>query len=469
MLDVHKGNVERLTIGLIPQRSPGTVPARPDGRSPEPSPREFVVIHFTAPTRVTGPIIQNATAAESNYLGYRLIVEGGNSWFQPDDRTLVMSSQELVKLAIAGGKQSRLKIADSDGWRAVAANPFAVALNIDGARTWFESFAAQADWLQPYAPLWADTTAVYAGAALDKQIQLVGTVQCREPSDVGTVADTISAALTLAKNTSVRYRGRLGELSGDDRPVATILLDLADSLLNSARVERQAGNQVRISSASQVTPDTLRTISTAFARSSAASGRAVASNNLKQLMLAMHNYHSAHGHFPPAVVLGRDGKGGMPHSWRIALLPFIEQNQLHQSYRFDEPWDSESNLKLLAQMPAVYRSPSDAPESTKSGYFALVGPGTVFSKPGGIALHDILDGTSNTIALVEARRDVPWTKPEDIAYSPDKPLPVLGVDPDPNIQVAFCDGSVRVLSRKVDANLLRAMITIAGQEVIALP
>ena len=67
----------------------------------------------------------------------------------------------------------------------------------------------------------------------------------------------------------------------------------------------------------------------------------------------MHNYHDTHGQFPPAVVVGPDSK--TPHSWRVELLPFLDQDALFKEYRLNEPWDSEANKKVLAQSPAVFR------------------------------------------------------------------------------------------------------------------
>ena len=88
----------------------------------------------------------------------------------------------------------------------------------------------------------------------------------------------------------------------------------------------------------------------------AAARRVQSQNNLKQIALALHNYHSAYTHFPAQTVLGPDGK--TVHSWRVAILPFLNQVDLYKQYQLSEPWDSESNLKVLSQMPPVYRDPN---------------------------------------------------------------------------------------------------------------
>ena len=139
-------------------------------------------------------------------------------------------------------------------------------------------------------------------------------------------------------------------------------------------------------------------------------------NNLKQIGLAMHNYLSAHGTFPPAYSKGPDGKPLL--SWPVHILPYLEQKSLYDEFHKDEPWDSEHNKALIARMPAVYHCPSGRPTPAKEGktsYLTPRGPGTVFPGAEGIKIKDIKDGTSNTIIVVDASdaAAVTWTKPED--------------------------------------------------------
>jgi hypothetical protein len=163
-------------------------------------------------------------------------------------------------------------------------------------------------------------------------------------------------------------------------------------------------------------------------------------SNLKRLAIAAHNFRDVHERFPPAVLMGPDGQ--IPHSWRIELLPFVDQEALYKQYRMNEPWDSENNKKVLEKMPAVFRSPFDDPKSTNSGYYALVGPGTMFEGTAGIRMAQVTDGSSNTLLIVEAKRSIPWTKPDDIAFDPEKPLPEVGGFIKGRFAGAMADGSV---------------------------
>lgn len=209
-------------------------------------------------------------------------------------------------------------------------------------------------------------------------------------------------------------------------------------------------------------------------------------NNLKQLALAMHNYHDVHKHFPPAVVLGPDGK--TPHSWRVELLPFLEAAHLYEQYKRDEPWDSPNNKKVLAQMPDVFRAPGDAQDSTNTSYFLPTGSQTLFplKKPQTMAdlqksqsesdvekratrFADVrLDGLSNTIAIIETKRDVPWTRPQDIDCDPKIPLPKFGRLYDDRFHIALADGSTRSLKSSIDEKTMRQLLSPAGGEPVDL-
>jgi hypothetical protein len=193
-------------------------------------------------------------------------------------------------------------------------------------------------------------------------------------------------------------------------------------------------------------------------------------SGLRLVGLAIHRYLDRHQQrFPPAIVLGPDGK--TPHSWRVEILPFLGKGgeALYKEYRLDEPWDSPANKRVLAQMPDVFRSADDDLRSTNASFFALVGPGTVFEGKDGIKINQIFDGTSTTILLVEAKRNIPWTKPEDIPYDPAKPLPALGGFDGDQFLAQFADCvAVRRLSMRLGERTLKGLIGRNDRTVIDL-
>ena len=195
--------------------------------------------------------------------------------------------------------------------------------------------------------------------------------------------------------------------------------------------------------------------------------RMISSNNLKQLALGMEVFASAHKRFPAAAI--RDANGKPLLSWRVEILPYIEQKDLYTQFRLDEPWDSEHNKALLAKMPAIFRGPYIDAGSTNAAYFVPTGKGMFAGDDQGKRFKDITDGTSRTIMLIEAKREIPWTKPEDIEIDPDsaKPLPTFGFPQAGGVfVVAFADGSVKKVADTIDPKLLRELLTVAGGEAI---
>ncbi len=186
-------------------------------------------------------------------------------------------------------------------------------------------------------------------------------------------------------------------------------------------------------------------------------------NNLKQIVLAMHNFHDANNFFPGDIT---DKEGRPTLSWRVAILPYLDEEKLYKEFKFDEPWDSEHNKKLLAKMPDIFRVGFEAKGATKTYYQGFAGPGTVFEPGQKVKITDITDGTSNTIAVVEAGPPVEWTKPADIPYAPKKPLAGMG-GPFTNVLMAgTADGAVHSFRRDLDEKNLRRFIERADGEPI---
>jgi hypothetical protein len=185
--------------------------------------------------------------------------------------------------------------------------------------------------------------------------------------------------------------------------------------------------------------------------------------------LAVANYHETYGCFPPAYIAGRDGKP--MHSWRVLILPFLEQQALYNAYKFDEPWNGPHNRKLASQIGTIYlRSGLDSNQSQTTSFVAVVGPQTVWPGSQPKSYKDVADGTHNTLMIVE----VPdgqflWMEPKDLEFDSmsfkinDGSGRGLGSRLG-GARVVSADGAVRTLPNDFDANKLRAMLTANGGE-----
>ena len=192
--------------------------------------------------------------------------------------------------------------------------------------------------------------------------------------------------------------------------------------------------------------------------SEAEAARGAELNNLRKIALAFLNHESAFKRFPP------HGEKGAKLSWRVHILPFLEQHALYDRFKLDEPWDSPHNIELLKEMPEIYGS-----EGTMTRIVGFSGDGAPFGKPQGLQMREIADGTSKTILVVEIGRNkaVPWSKPADLPFDPANPIAALGEIPEEGFNAAFMDGSVRRLPKDISAARLKALATYRGGELVA--
>ena len=200
--------------------------------------------------------------------------------------------------------------------------------------------------------------------------------------------------------------------------------------------------------------------------------RSQRSNNLKQIGLGLQVYADVHGCFPPAYVA--DDNGRPMHSWRVLILPYIEQKVLFDQYDFAEPWDGPHNRLLANQTPICYRCPSDAPwPGVTTSYLAVAGEETIWPATGGTAWSQFCDGTSNTIAVVEvAGSGINWMEPRDLPFSALK----KGVNSTSGLGVSsrhanaasvlFCDGHTSTIDATIPIGTLEALCTRSGNETI---
>jgi hypothetical protein len=207
-----------------------------------------------------------------------------------------------------------------------------------------------------------------------------------------------------------------------------------------------------------------------------AASRMQAQNNLKQMGLAMFNYEDNFGHFPLAFTQWPPPPGaGQPQmSWRVAILPYIEEGPLFDTFNPQEPWDGPSNRMFQSQPVRVYQFPPDPP--SPQTYFQVFvtaprkKPHSMFNHPtdanNKVGHRDVLDGTSYTILIAEGPNSVLWVSPQDMAFDPDWTAPPLGSHGRGGSVVGMADGSTRVIPPSMSPTTQKALMTRDGDERI---
>jgi len=196
-------------------------------------------------------------------------------------------------------------------------------------------------------------------------------------------------------------------------------------------------------------------------------------NNLHNLALALQCYHDDYRSYPPAYLADENGKP--MHSWRVLILPYIEQKNLYDLYSFNEPWDGPNNRKLHGVVLQLYSCPAHASNQppTVTSYVAVVGPQTVWPGENATKMSDIKDGVSKTLLIVETHNSgIHWMEPRDLDFS-KMPMtinpPQGGGFSSPHstlAQGAFADGSVRAMIDDTPPATVRAILTVNGGEKV---
>jgi len=191
-------------------------------------------------------------------------------------------------------------------------------------------------------------------------------------------------------------------------------------------------------------------------------------NRLTQLGLAIHNFESAYKHMPPMPAPNKTDKSGL--SWRVHLLPYVEQSALYDQFKLDEPWDSDHNKRLIPSMPPMFQGTNPTLAAQGKTHFVFPrGEKLLFSgNVRGGRFGDITDGLANTIMLVQADDEhaVVWTQPQDLEIDLAKPRSGWTTSSTNFSLILMGDGSlVRLLDSVSDADV-RALLTRNSGEVL---
>jgi hypothetical protein len=191
-------------------------------------------------------------------------------------------------------------------------------------------------------------------------------------------------------------------------------------------------------------------------------------NSLRMLAFACLMYESQRGQLPATAT--RDAEGTPLLSWRVELLPYLEQQDLYDQFHHDEPWDSEHNKQLIEKMPEIFAVPGEKNDGT-TRVMVFTGEDTLFppGEAGQTRSATGPDGTAMTILAVQAgpEQAVPWTKPADLPFDPDNPAAALEMIPDEGILAVFLNGMVQRLSKEQLERDLKTLVTPSGGETDA--
>jgi hypothetical protein len=188
-------------------------------------------------------------------------------------------------------------------------------------------------------------------------------------------------------------------------------------------------------------------------------------NDMKQIGMAMHNYAGSNGQLPTAASWNKN-KDQPLLSWRVMILSFIEEQELYREFHRDEPWDSPHNIRLIPRMPKLYaaRVDNDPTPSFHTHFRVFTGKDTAFDGREGMRLSDFADIDNKTLLVVEANQPVLWTKPDELIYDPNEPLPPLGFRRPEYFLALLVNGAARRIYHTTPEQDIRAWITRHGEK-----
>jgi len=405
--------------------------------------------------------------AKADASGFYTIPFPGILLHFPDDKTVAVLHPDLKQKYLDGYAKNRT------GWpmtanltKAAAGHTLFAAVQVKGAVKAAPQEVLNGPEVQEFKPLLAAQSLVLTADLKGKELSVRAQATYPDAAAAGKARDIVQKYLGMAVSQVEAV------MSGKGPPDFAEFADLKPAVKEAHRALKEAkvevsGADLVVSGSYKANFDIGAMLASAVPKMQVAEQRVIAQNNLKQIGLALHNYAGTFGGSLPVHAVSAKG---MPLkspndkpllSWRVALLPYMEQGALYKQFKLDEPWDSANNKKLIEQMPKIY-APTSKPGKPGYTHFQMViGPNAM--QPVGVRMPaSFLDGTSNTIAVVEAAEPVIWTKPDDVML-PAKELPKdlkkkFGGEFPGGFNVLMWDGSVRFVKDSVSERTLGLLI-----------
>jgi hypothetical protein len=451
-------------------------PSAPDPKEPfeQPQPQLLLPLEPVKP-QPDDLCAASADAGPGDPLFYGLERGPFQALFLIDEHTLVfLPSVEggdittMAMLAMLLKKSASGPLADAI--TAAGKHTFAAGVNLSPLFREFDHFTPKD--LVPYTALFTARTAVLTGD-LDKAAKFTLTLNFDDIAAAKRAAPVLEEGIATITE---KIDDLAKEFKESNRPfeksVAPLLAAFVAGLKKST--VKADGNAVVAITEIDVGPVAAKALGELLQAVQSRKKAALRMNNLKQIGLALHNYHDVYGKFPTNVY---GPKGEALLSWRVHLLPYLEEDNLYRQFKMDEPWDGPTNKALIEKMPKSFMAPDRAHAKGKTYYQAFVGPAPgkplpkgIYGRPwllegdkNGIRFTDIHDGTSNTIAVIEAGEGVFWSKPDDLPFG--GAVPLLGEKGWDRTPALRFDGSVLLFPTNLRPEEFWPHITINGGEV----
>jgi Protein of unknown function (DUF1559) len=394
-------------------------------------------------------------------------------WTFPDDKTLVGGTEGMLK------KMFTVKDADSPLLGLLknvdVSGQVTAVFSIDAVRPIMQRAIAAA----PPVPLpFRDLTkvpdllsAIILRVNAGEKFNASLTLRARDDNSAVETERIVNEVLTFGRTMVLAEVATMPRPAND--PVASAgakylarITEKMFSLIKPIRDARDVSVTVETGSGMTVVPVLIALLLPAVQAARSAAERNTTMNKMRQIGLAMMNFESVKRRLPAHAIFSKDGKPLL--SWRVAILPFLEEKALFDQFHLDEPWDSDHNKPLIDKMPEIYVKPG-RPNDGTTVFLVPVGKGLAFEGTKELRLADFTDGTSKTILAVEVNDDraVPWTKPDDLEVDLSKPFDGLGEAEVGGLSILlFADGHTLGITKQADEATVKALFTRNGGEPI---
>jgi hypothetical protein len=445
---------------------------------PPQEPLFAVAAYFSEPLDPAQALLPVKTRAkESKVAGKTYWVDAAArvSFAMPDNRTVVVAPEPVLKQLLSG------KAADTPMTQLLKRTDFSAhsvsVVSLDAIRNQINALVAQ---LPPLPPQFQQFLKIpELVSSLEVRAQFGGSpdfewiFHARDDQAAEQLEGLINQGVAMGKEMLLVQMSR--QMRGDD-PVEKATAQYARRLADHfAGLIKPARNGTRVTFAIDTqggwatTGILVALLLPAIQAAREAARRTQSMNNMRQITIAMLNFEGANRTYPPRAIFDKQGKPLL--SWRVAILPYLEEGELYREFHLDEPWDSEHNKKLIAKMPATYANPSFTTPG-KTTYLAPAGDDTILAGEKGTRIRDVVDGTSKTILILEADPDraVEWTRPDDYEVDEKQPFAGLGhLRAGQIFLTGFADGSVRAISLDVDPQTFLSLLKKSDGRVIDVP